>query len=166
MSVAVRALASAGCAGGMAAPGKLRVLCLHGYGQGGEAFRAKSGPAPPQPASATCLRNNRRPHRYHNPLTHHVPFATGALRKTVKSLVDWTFITSPHVLPAAGGGAGHPTHAADPGAALDGRYWWDFEQEANKSVGWDASVQFIIDAFEEQVRARSTSAGGERRAGS
>lgn len=95
---------------------KLRVLCLHGYGQDGDAFRAKSG---------SC-------------------------RKDSKKLVDFEFVTSPHhIVPGAGPGAGHPDHKAEEGAD-PGRYWWDFNSEASQMNGFEESVSFLAQIFEER----------------
>lgn len=95
---------------------KLRVLCLHGYGQDGDGFRAKSG---------SC-------------------------RKDAKKLVDFEFVTSPHrIVPGTGPGAGHPDHKPDEGVD-PGRYWWDFNSEASQMSGFDESVSFLANVFEER----------------
>jgi D-Tyr-tRNAtyr deacylase/predicted esterase len=94
---------------------KLRVLCLHGYGQDGDAFRAKSG---------SC-------------------------RKDSKKLAEFEFVTSPqHIEPGAGPGAGHPDHADD--GSDPGRFWWDFNSEANQMRGFDETVAFLAQVFEER----------------
>lgn len=95
---------------------KLRVLCLHGYGQDGDAFRAKSG---------SC-------------------------RKDSKKVADFEFVTSPNrIVPGSGPGAGHPDHKAEEGAD-PGRYWWDFNNEASQMCGFDDSVAFLAQVFEER----------------
>ena len=96
---------------------KLRLLCLHGYGQDGEGFRAKSG----------------------------------SLRKDIKKIADCVFVTSPQqIQPDAAPGVGRPDHKETDPAAGPGYLWWDFTQELSQMRGYDESVAFIAQVFEEQ----------------
>jgi hypothetical protein len=101
----------------MAEAGKLRVLCLHGYGQDGETFRAKSG----------------------------------SVRKDLKKFVEWTFVTSPHLIdPSAPTMVGHPDHQPGVDGAPPGRFWWDFTVETRTMLGLDESIAFVTRVCEEQ----------------
>ena len=90
-------------------PEKLRILCLHGFGQSAAEFRKK----------------------------------TGALRKKVKGVAEFTFINAPHLIPEC-------EHSRANG--LGDRFgWWRFDKNAPKDehghglryVGWERSIDFL-----------------------